>query len=114
MPAWHQEGVTTFGRAAVQSQLQDLPGKQLVIVRYQPEHVPFSEWVYNDADIDRSKVVWARELETAQNQKLIDYFKDRRIWLLEADSVPPRLAPYSALPQSVDTRPTQSEGGQPK
>ena len=94
--AWYQKGPATFGRAAIQTQLQRMPGNQLVIVRYKPEHEPFAEWVYNDADIDHSKVVWAREMDPVQNQKLIEYFKDRRVWLLEADEVPPRLANYSS------------------
>jgi hypothetical protein len=31
----------------------------------------------------------------AQNEELLRYYKDRRVWLLDADDPPPRLAPYS-------------------
>jgi len=29
----------------------------------------------NDADIEGSRIVWARELDAAQNQKLIEHFR---------------------------------------
>ena len=93
-PAWHQVGPKSFGRAALVAKLNELPGKQLVIVRYTSHHEVFDEWVYNDADIDHSKIVWAREMDAAENAKLVDYFRDRHIWLLEADERPPRLSPW--------------------
>jgi hypothetical protein len=34
----------------------------------------------------------------ARNQELIDYFRDRHAWLVEADETPPRVVPYSASP----------------
>ena len=80
-----------FGRAKIVSQLQQLPGKILVIVRYRPDHQPFEEWVYNDADIDTAKIVWARELGGEKDQELLDYFKGREVFLLEADDKPPKL-----------------------
>jgi hypothetical protein len=52
------------------------------------------EWVYNYADIDAAKIIWARELAVAQNRKLLDYFKERDVWLLEVDQFPPKLVPY--------------------
>lgn len=81
-------------RAALLSQLQSTPGRHLVLVRYEPNHDPAMEWVYNQADIDASKVVWARDMGPVQNQELIRYFRDCHIWLLEADEIPARLSAY--------------------
>lgn len=78
------------GRIFVNRQLAQSPGKQLVLVRYWPPHA-FKEWVYNSADIDRARVVWARDLGPAEDEKLIRYYPDRTVWLLEPDFRPPRL-----------------------
>jgi hypothetical protein len=73
--------------------LQALPGKQLVIVRYAPTHLP-EEWVYNRADIDAAKVVWAREAPQGE-RPLLRYFRDRTAWLLEPDGASANLTLYS-------------------
>jgi hypothetical protein len=96
-PAWSQEGPRGFGRTELNLQLQELPRKQLVIVSYTPAHDPLAEWVYNDADIDNSKVVWAREMGELEDRKLVQYFNDRQISLLQADDKPPKLTPYEFL-----------------
>jgi len=61
------------------------PGaKHLFVVRYLPgqyEHVV--AWVYNGADIDGQEIVWARDLGPEKLPKLLEYYKDRRPWLLE-------------------------------
>jgi hypothetical protein len=92
--AWYQRGPESFGRAALLSELNGLPGKQLVMVRYQLGHNLLVEWVHNEADIDAAKVVWARELAPSENERLLKYFADRRVWLLEADEKPPKVTPY--------------------
>jgi hypothetical protein len=79
-------------------QLDTMGGKHLVLVRYSREHHPGNEWVYNGADIDASPVVWARELDRESNARLIEYFGDRHIWLVEPDAPTPRLVPYSEAP----------------
>ncbi len=73
----------------------------MILVRYGPDHNPHYEWVYNGADIDGSKVVWARDMKPAQNGKLIEHLRGRRVWLLEADATTPRLVPYPLPPAST-------------
>jgi hypothetical protein len=87
---------TTF-RAQMIKQLDATPGSHLAIVRYGSDHIVDNEWVYNAADIDHSKIVWARELPGRDLQPLLTYFQNRKVWLLEADTSPPRLQPYRKL-----------------
>jgi hypothetical protein len=80
-------------RAGIESQLERAPGQQLVIVRYSPQHSWVEEVVYNLADIDHSKVVWARENPGIDMRPLLSYFSNRHVWLLQPD-VSWQLTPY--------------------
>ena len=93
----YTEDVHNTERAQVLRQLGREPGRHLVIVYYRPHHDVLREWVFNAADINGSKVVWARDMGAVQNKELISYFKDRCIWSLEADEKPPKLSPYSLV-----------------
>jgi hypothetical protein len=83
-------------RVRVAAQLKSLPGNHLVIVRYTPEHHADYEWVYNAADIDRSRIVWAREVPGQDLKPLLDYYHDRKVWVVEADMIPAKVEPYRA------------------
>jgi hypothetical protein len=83
-----------FQRAAMIQQLKSQGGAHLVIVRYADDHSPHDEWVYNDADIPESPVVWARDLGEAKNRRLLEHFERRKAWLLEPDRKPRELKPY--------------------
>jgi hypothetical protein len=77
-------------RARVLHDLQQHQGRQLVLVQYGPHHDPTLDWVYNSADIDSAKVVFARDLGTDANQELVDYFKDRQVWDVKGDDPQPK------------------------
>ena len=78
-------------RIYVNRKLAQMPGKLLVFVRYLPKHIFQDEWVYNAADIDGARVVFARDLGAEANQQLRDYFPDRAVWLLEPDYPVPQV-----------------------
>jgi hypothetical protein len=81
-------------RAVLQEKLSHTPGKHLIIVRYAEDHNIHDEWVFNGADIDGAKVLWARETNAEQNAKFFAYFKDRQIWLVEPDTDNTEFIPY--------------------
>jgi hypothetical protein len=96
----HPETLTTgdsqygYKRAAIADKLNSLGGHHLIFVRYGPTHFINEEWVYNDADIDNSAIVWAREVNPPEDKLLLDYFKDRRVWVLYVDTLSPEPLPY--------------------
>lgn len=85
-------------RAALLEQLRGQPGQHLVLVGYGPKHSFEAEWVYNEADIDAAKVIWARDMDALKNCELINYFKGRTIWSakVDGDEDPVKLARYSS------------------
>ncbi len=82
-------------RAVIAEKLEHSPGKHLIVVRYTEDHNIHDDWVYNGAEIDNAKVLWARELDAEQNAKLFAYFKDRKVWLVTPDSDNTYLEPYT-------------------
>jgi hypothetical protein len=97
--AWYGPGHFGTERTHIEARLEQLSGRQLAIVRYSPDHNPFDEWVYNAANIDRSKVIWAREMDAANDLELIRYYKDRNVWLVQPDKHPAQISPYTAFGQ---------------
>jgi hypothetical protein len=85
-------------RIAVNRQLEQAPGDLLVFVRYAPQHIFQEEWVWNAADIDGARVVWARDLGPEEDARLIAYYPARTPLLFEPDARPMRLTRY--LPAS--------------
>jgi len=98
-PSWCSLGPGLEERAKVLASLERLPGRHLVIVHYGPHH-PFDlhEWVYNDADLESAKVIWARDMGPARNTELLNCFSDRHAWVVHADESPPSLIPYVTPP----------------
>jgi len=90
---WPCEGDRS--REVIADKLNHTTGKHLVVVRYEEDHNIHDDWVFNGADLDGAKVLWARELDAAQNAKLFAYYKDRQIWLVTPDSDNTYLEPYT-------------------
>jgi hypothetical protein len=103
---WYGTEPLGLPRARIAAQLEKYSGKQLAIVRYSASHIVFDDWVYNSADVDNANVIWAREMDGPANAELLKYFHDRRVWLIEPDSVPPRLSLYVLSPVTPVTSST--------
>jgi hypothetical protein len=88
---WATIWTVPLGRQKLISELESRPGLHLVLVSYGTTHDPFREYVYNAADIDRSRIVWARDMGVEQNRALLEYFRNRQIWELDADAEPLKL-----------------------
>jgi hypothetical protein len=89
-------GSWNLQRARILDELESDKERQLVIVRYGPKHSKQNEWFYNEPDIDGAKVVWAQEMDADQNLRLLEYFNNRQVWLLEVGQNRPPfwLVPY--------------------
>lgn len=82
-----------FQRAGEITRWRQTGLKYIVIVRPSPGLYTHNEWVFNDADIDSSPIVWARDMG-GRNQLLLDYFPDRQAILLEIDERSMRFSSY--------------------
>jgi hypothetical protein len=76
-------------RDRIQRELQSRSGRHLVLVRYALQHDVYGEWVYNGANIDAQKVIWARDMGEVSNGELLKYYGDRFIWTVDADATRP-------------------------
>ncbi len=69
-------------REQIARSLQARGGRHLVIVA--PD---VFDAVYNDADLDRAPIVWARDLGPDADARLRAYYRDRTVWWLERSGI---------------------------
>lgn len=108
--AWYGSGRSGMARAQIERLLNASPGKNLVIVRYAPSHDSFDEWVYNEPNLDKSKTIWAREMDSANNFALICFYKDRKVWLVQPDLRTPAITPYDLSGNQISDNHSNASG----
>ena len=82
-------------RPALQAQLLQSPGRDLVLVKNGPHNPTGYEMVHNEPDIDNSQIVWAHRLDDEKDARLMAYFAGRRVW--EFEWLDPKTAPITGL-----------------
>jgi hypothetical protein len=83
-----QNTAPVFGltREATILQIRKIPGRHLVLVEYTPNSNPFCDWVFNTADIDSQRIIWATSLGEEQDAALIAKYPERNLWVYDADA----------------------------
>jgi hypothetical protein len=92
-PEWCCMNTRPWERDEAIAAVEKSPGPQLLIVRY-TLHEPLPAWVYNPADIDSARVIFARDYGACGNQELLRYYANRKKWLLEVDGYNYKLTLY--------------------
>jgi hypothetical protein len=84
----------------IMAELAKTPGNHLVFVKAKTDPHNFYQWIYNGADLDGSRFVWARDLGDAENAQLAASMAGRRGWMVDPNVEPATLAAYD--PASID------------
>jgi hypothetical protein len=80
-----------YNKASLTDYLRKQPGRHLVFVRPKTSEFNLLQWIYNDADIDASRIVWARDLGPEANARLAAYFQGREVWMVDPNVEPARI-----------------------
>jgi hypothetical protein len=100
-----------YNKARIEDGLRQRPGPQLVFVKPKTTGSNLFQWIYNEADIDHAKIVWARDLDQVENNKLRAYFAGRECWIVDPNSDPSTIAPCAAGPVTATAPHRYSDPG---
>ena len=81
-------------RARIQNQLEGTPGKHIVFVRFHRGDFAGIFWIFNDADVANSKVIWAYDMGDEQNEEFTKMYPGRKSWLIDKNDTIMPLIPY--------------------
>ena len=90
-PVWESLYPAKRLRDDVNSELERIPGRHLVFVKYAKSHCFCDEWVFNSADIATQRIIYARLYTPETDQALAASLGDHDVWLVEPDPTPYRL-----------------------
>src|SRR5258708_39618198 len=79
------------------AELAKTPWDVRVFVKAKTDTQNLFQWIYNGADIDGSRLVWARDLGDAENAQLAASMVGRSVWMVDPNVEPARLTAYDPL-----------------
>jgi hypothetical protein len=89
----------------IKEYLEAQPGRHLVFVRPKSDEMNLFQWIYNRADIDSAKIVWARDMGDVENARLERYFEGRKVWMVDPNVQPATITDRLGPPRDVDPPP---------
>ena len=85
----------------IMAELAKTPGNHLVFVKPKTDSHNLFQWIYNGADLDGARFVWARDLGDAENAQLAASMAKRKVWMVDPNVEPATLTPYNPLTQKT-------------
>jgi uncharacterized SAM-binding protein YcdF (DUF218 family) len=86
--------VPQLERARLTSELERIPGNHLIFLRFQYKERGGIFWLFNDPDLNNSRIIWAHDMGIEENQRLMKLYPNRHVWLVYKDDSMNRLTPY--------------------
>lgn len=77
-----------MNKSRIVEALDAIPGRHLVLVKAKTDPNNLLQWIYNDADIDNARIVWARDLGSERDAQLVQYFAGRDVWVVDPNVEP--------------------------
>jgi hypothetical protein len=88
----------------IMAELAKTSGKHLVFVKAKTDPNNLFQWIYNRADINGSRFVWARDLGDAENAQLAASMAGRTVWMVDPNVEPATLTAYDPATASVTSK----------
>ena len=92
-------------KARFTKEMLAMPGDHLVFVKTKTDELNLFQWIYNLADIDHQRIIWARDLGEERNAQLLHYYAEQHlaktVWLVDPNVTPASYGPYSLTPKSI-------------
>lgn len=70
-------------------------GKAIIFVEHEGEPLVSQDWVYNSPNIDSQAVIWARKMNSTQNDILCNAYADRSFWTMSISKNKYKIKPYN-------------------
>jgi hypothetical protein len=97
----------------IMAELAETPGNHLIFVKPKTDTHNLFQWIYNGADIDGSRFVWARDLGDAENAQLAASMTGRRVWMVDPNVEPATLTAYEPATASATSKTALQSRTQP-
>lgn len=83
----------TFFKADLEEMVEKLPDRYIALVNYNPNYSFHDEIVFNKADIENAKLIWAHDLGSTKNKPMLRFYNNRKILMISVEGTKIKINP---------------------